>query len=484
MASLFGTATIVGSQSAEVIPTISALQPEKLQLFKPTAVPPTEKLQLFSIGVTPAKGKLKVMICGTHPQQYNGYSRVVYELCRRLANKDDIELTIYGFQNFYQTRTHREPMPPHVTVRDVIEFENPKRAGFGEKEIGAYIKQNPQDIIIIYNDMSVVNMLTENIIETHTVEERKKITMVCYMDQVYLCQKRKFIDLLNNHFQHVFVFTEYWGKILQKQNIRKDMGIDILPHGFDSDRFYPVPLNISRAYFQLPEDAFVILNLNRNQPRKRWDVVMMGYAQVIKRHQQLKKTHSDKKIRPIKFFIGTAMNGCWDLNEILAYELNQLGIAESIMSEYITTVPNPQQLSDFDINVLMSASDISTNLCDGEGWGLTSFEAGGVGIPSVASKLGGHYEFLNERNSVLIEPKWHFYVDQSRDAIGGKTEVCDPKDFAEGIWKYYTNPTLVKKHGKQARQDIVSGYQWNDIVEHFYKCIHRIAKKHITRVWQ
>jgi glycosyltransferase involved in cell wall biosynthesis len=489
MASLFGQTTFVGKSGAEPTPKMVPIQ--TIGPFQETTNPPVQTISALSLSPSQptvrlyrVPKKLRVMICGTHPQQYNGYSRVVYEICRRLGKKEDIELTIYGFQNFHQSRTHREPMPNGVIVHDAAEAEPQKRAGFGEKEFGSYLKSHPQDIVIIYNDMSVVNMLVEDFLERLAPDEIKDTTLVCYIDQVYLCQKRKYIEILNKHFQHIFVFTEYWGRILQKQPLRKDIGIDILPHGFDHERFYPVPLKLARAYFQLSEDAFVVLNLNRNQPRKRWDLVIMGYALVIKRHYLMKKTNPERKIRPIKLFIGTAMTGCWDLNEIMLYELNQLGVPEEIAGEYLTTVPNPQQLSDFDINVLMSAADISTNLCDGEGWGLTCFESCGVGVPCVASKIGGHLEFLSDKNSILIDPKWNFFVDQSRDAIGGKTEVCDPKEFAEGIWKYYMNPLTVKKHGKQGRMDIVTNYQWDDIVEHFYKCLLRIAKKHVKREWQ
>lgn len=480
MASLFGQTTVVGARSIEpikpIIPNYNVVTSVPISSIGETTIEPLKLIQVPK--------KLRVMFCGTHPQQYNGYSRVVYEICRRFGKKEDVELTIYGFQNFYQTRTHREPMPKGVIIHDAHEHEQPKRAGFGEKEFGEYVKNHPQDIIIIYNDMSVVNMLAENFLEKASPEEIKNTILVCYIDQVYLCQKQKYLDLLNKHFQHIFVFTEYWGRILQKQSIRNTMGIDILPHGFDHERFYPVPTKLARAYFQLPEDAFVVLNLNRNQPRKRWDLVLMGYVQVIKRHYLMKKNYPDRKLRPIKFFIGTAMTGCWDFKEILMYELKNAELPLELISEYISTIPNPQQLSDFDVNVLMSAADISTNLCDGEGWGLTCFESSGVGVPCVTSKIGGHLEFLTDKNSILIEPKWNFFVDQSRDAIGGKTEVCDPKDFAEGIWKYYMNPLMVKKHGKQARADIVSNYKWDDIVEHFYKCILRIANKHVKRDWR
>ena len=33
----------------------------------------------------------KVVLCGTHPEQFNGYSKVVYELAKEMASYEDIE---------------------------------------------------------------------------------------------------------------------------------------------------------------------------------------------------------------------------------------------------------------------------------------------------------------------------------------------------------------------------------------------------------
>jgi hypothetical protein len=54
---------------------------------------------------------------------------------------------------------------------------------------------------------------------------------------------------------------------------------------------WKVPQKIARSYWQVPEDDFVILNLNRNQPRKKWDLTMMAFVHVLKtlREKRLKQ---------------------------------------------------------------------------------------------------------------------------------------------------------------------------------------------------
>ena len=47
---------------------------------------------------------IKTILCGTHPGKYNGYSKVVFELAKYLSSCEDIQLHIFGFQNFYDKK--------------------------------------------------------------------------------------------------------------------------------------------------------------------------------------------------------------------------------------------------------------------------------------------------------------------------------------------------------------------------------------------
>ena len=52
--------------------------------------------------------------------QFNGYSKVVYELSNELSKYEDIDLHVFGFQNFYAEKEHEEErkLPDNVTVFD------------------------------------------------------------------------------------------------------------------------------------------------------------------------------------------------------------------------------------------------------------------------------------------------------------------------------------------------------------------------------
>jgi len=214
-----------------------------------------------------------------------------------------------------------------------------------------YLKRHPQDIVIIFNDMVVTSALVKDIVEKLSPEERKRFKLISYMDQVYPYQKPEYIQMLNEHFDGVIAFTPYWRGVVRKLGLKPEIPTYFFPHGFDSTLYFPIPKKLARLYYELPQDAFIILNLNRNQPRKRWDHTIMAFADVVERHQKLIQEYPNKKHRPIRLMIGTAFQGFWDLLEIYEQEIRKRNIPIEVGREYITTIAKPQQISDRDINI-------------------------------------------------------------------------------------------------------------------------------------
>jgi len=331
--------------------------------------------------------KLRVLFCGTFPiGQSNGYSRVVYYISKYLGrHEDDLQFSVYGFQNFNQTAGSetRKDIPPNVILHDAWATEEPHRHGFGEKEIVGFLRKNPQDIIIIFNDMVVTGSIVQTIVNEMSIAERSKFLMVSYMDQVYPYQKKLYMDMLNTYFDAVIAFTPYWRKTVRILGLRKDIPCFVFPHGFDHELYYPIPRKTARVFFNLPDDAFVVLNLNRNQPRKRWDHTMIAFAELTAELYKYTQANPGKKLRTIRLMVGTTLDGPWDIKEVYQHELHLRGVPMEFAEQFIVALSNPQQLSDKDINVLYNACDVGINTCEGEGYGLCQIEHLAVGAPQV-----------------------------------------------------------------------------------------------------
>lgn len=421
-------------------------------------------------------GRKRLMFCGTHIYNTNGYAKISFYILKYLQKYKDIKITLYGFQYFNHSISQeilRNDIGNDVIIHDAYANENPKRNGFGEKEIGDYIKKNPQDIIIIFNDSIITSALTQTIIN-ECGNFKNKFRLISYMDQVYAYQKKDYINMLNSYFDGIIAFTPYWKDIAYKIGIKKEMPIFTFCHGFDHHLYYPIPQNIARMFFNFNEDDFLVLNANRNQPRKRWDITIISWAIFVERHYKANnsKLKPSKFIkRPIKLVVGTDPSNFFDLMDIFENEIKFKDVPWEYAKNTIHFMHSPQQLSDRDINILHNSCDVGLNTCDGEGFGLLCLESAGLGKGQIASHVGGIKEFLNNNIAILLEPKSRFYIDNKSNGIGGAAELISPEDCAEAFWKYLSNPDILEKHGKKARQHILTNYAWEKMIDYFYNKI-------------
>jgi glycosyltransferase involved in cell wall biosynthesis len=424
--------------------------------------------------------KKRILFCGTYPTgQSNGYSKVVYYIAKHMGDYDDVEFSIWGFQNFQNTaggKAARGDIPSNVKLHDAFSMENPRRQGFGEKEIGNFLKENPQDIIIIFNDGMITSAITATIINELS-QYRSKFKLISYMDQVYPYQKKDYIKLLNTHFDGIIAFTPYWKDIAYKIGIKKTIPVYVFPHGFDNKLYFPIDKKLTRLYYGIDDNAFCILNINRNQPRKAYDISIIAWAKFVKMYyetNELKKTVEYKTNkhtrRPIKYLIGTDPDGYWNLLEVLEHECLMIDLPFEYAKQTLWFIKNPQAISDRDINILMNTCDVGINTCLGEGYGLCNSESVGIGRPQICSKLGGMQEYMDNSFSTLIEPIFRCYHDNkvSSKGIGGVDERTNPYDFTDAIWKYFSNPDLTEKHGKRGRKNMLTHYRWESLVQHFH----------------
>jgi len=415
---------------------------------------------------------MRVLFFGTHPHCFNGYCIVTYNLAKELSTKKDVDLTIYGFQNFYKNQEHvnARKLEPHVYVYDAFAGEEPKQMGFGFDQVKSFVTMNQPDVCVIYNDMVVVSNILNQLKE---IKKEMGFKIIVYIDQVYLYQKKEYIDRLNNEADYVMCFTEYWHDILKECGVTKPTGY--LQHGFDPMVHYPVPKKYARKHFGLQENDFIVLNLNRNQPRKRWDICIQAFTEVVSRHIG----------EPIKLLIATTTTGAWNLIELYERELKKRGLSLEDGKKHLILIDNPQQLPDEDVNILYNVADIGVNTCDGEGFGLCNFQQAAIGIPQIVPNIGGFKDFFTKEKAVLVDPKYTLYIESTRDGVGGEAELCDWRDFADAIDNLYCNPEERESIGKNARKHIIDNYKWSVITDKFYDIlqeVHGVVKPVVSEI--
>jgi glycosyltransferase involved in cell wall biosynthesis len=261
------------SPTGTVKPAASILAP---------AAPFLEQFKTNTLLVDPVKppdtkaGNLRFMLVSTHLQQYTGYSRVSHNLIRELTKHQDISVTHYGFQKFPTAPANYRPYPAGVDVIDAAALEKPAAQGFGFAGLPEVIRKKKPHVVMIYNDMSIVAKFLEEIRKSGIKRDFK---IWLYVDQVYTCQLQGYIDIINRDADRVFAFTSFWKKCLKDQGVNRP--VDLILHGFDKQLYFTVPREMVRKQMGIPDDAFVYLNLNRNQPRKRYDLLIMAFVELL-----------------------------------------------------------------------------------------------------------------------------------------------------------------------------------------------------------
>ena len=406
---------------------------------------------MFTTAAGSSSDKLRFLLVSTHVQQFTGYSKVSHGILTELAKQPWLDLTHFGFQKFHELPASFRPYPAGVDVIDAAALEKPLQNGFGYGALPDVIRKKKPAVVMIYNDMAVVTQFVEAIRKSGIPRDFK---LWIYCDQVYTTQSQVFLDILNRDADRIFAFSPYWKKCLKDQGVTRP--VDVLLHGFNGHQCFPVPRDLARKQLSLPNDMFLFLNLNRNQPRKRYDILMMAFVELLVKYPT--------KPLFLLCICDKGEKGGWWLFELFARELKLRGVPiEQFAQRLIITAQN-MSFKDDEINMFYNAADVGISTSDGEGWGLCQFEKMGVGVPQVVPDIGGYKEFCNSDNSVLVTPTVRYYLPTSFSPVGGEAMACDPHAVCLAMEEYMLNSAKKEAHGKAAREKVL-GYTWEKACE-------------------
>ena len=414
-------------------------------------------LQAAGAKASPSR-PLRFLLVSTHAQQTTGYSKVSYNIVKEMSACPDIQVFHFGFQRFFFIGDNYRPYPPNVEVYDPVAQEAadsslPKEQGFGYSQLPAYIRKVQPDVVLLYNDAGVICQFLEKISAALKPEERT-YKMVIYLDQVYTLQRPEFLARMDRDADVYFAFTEYWRSVLKQQGIQKP--IHILRHGFDGDVFKPLDRAALRRKHNVAENLFLLINLNRNTPRKRYDLLMSAFAELVARYPT-------KPIALLCVCDGGQAGGGFPIHEIFVRELIKRGVpADQHMGKLLTT-KTALNYTDEMVNELYAMADVGVTTAEGEGFGLCQFEAMGCGIPQVVPDIGGFKDFCTADNSVRVKPAASYYIPLAYSGIGGVAEVVDPADYCLGLEEYLLDSELRGRHGRAARETVLK-YSWKEEV--------------------
>lgn len=248
---------------------------------------------------------------------------------------------------------------------------------------------------------------------------------------------KNWIDNINKYLDILFLPGEFNKKIFLESGVNPDL-IKIAPYGINPD-IYCRKMNKQKK-------KFTFLSVCMPQKRKGIDVLVDSFNKVFGRQ---------KDVDLIIKFPYTPGISQYDI------ELNKIKLSDNIkiiMQEY-----TEEQMAE-----LMHGSDCFVLPTRAEGFGMVFLEAIACGLPVVATGWGGHCDFLNEDNALLVKYKPIKAGEIQYDNKNGNGLMAEP-DFGDLCDKMKFAKDNINKLKEKIINFDLKRFYWEEIIKMFVK---------------
>jgi glycosyltransferase involved in cell wall biosynthesis len=237
---------------------------------------------------------------------------------------------------------------------------------------------------------------------------------------------------MNEYADRIYCFTEQWKHTyLSYDSSVSD--VRVLGHAVDQSVFSCLPADARlavRSKLNIPQDGIVFFNANRNSERKRLDLCVMAFANLLSKNPN----------KPYYLLLATGMKpeagAYYDLQRIFIEEVNRynLDVQTTIPKLLLVDTSPPNIMGDDFINQLYNATDIGINTATGEGFGLCQLEHMFTGAPQIVLDVGSYRSYLNERVAEIVPGNERVYFPGSMP-LGAYTPNFRVEDITRAMEK-------------------------------------------------
>lgn len=245
--------------------------------------------------------------------------------------------------------------------------------------------------------------------------------------------------------------------------------VEIIPHGVDTETFYPLQGNGEHVSRRLHarrllfpdatdlEQRFIVLNANRNQPRKRIDTTIRGFALFAR----------DKPAH-VKLFLHM---GVEDVGWNVILLARRYGVEDRVlMSSLAKTI---QGVSTAQLNRVYNACDVGINTSSAEGWGLPSFEHAATRAAQIVPRHSACAELWQD-GAVMLEPAFKVINEK----VLTDAWLVTPESVAEALEKLYVDREFLGEMSERAfRTATRPEYQWGNISERWNTLFRQVLEQ-------
>lgn len=314
----------------------------------------------------PGGGKPCLLAVGFF-MEATGLARVTREILTGLTDLYDVHLIGIGYKG------------PRKRVRGVTVHPCNLRGGdvFGAYAARDFVERHRPAVVFLYNDLWILNKYPRVLGDTGG----SRIVCYCPLDGGIfddgLVAPLAAVDRLvvcTGFARREFRLSA--ARLAGEASVTSFPDVDVIPHSVDTSVFRPLAGGRRAARRLLfpgepaLDDAFIVLNANRPQPRKRIDLTIDGFARFAR-----------GKPPGVRLYLHQAISGPEERADVLR-RAAALGIADRL----ILGPDGDRRATDEELNLVYNACDVGLNTAMGEGWGLVSFEHAATGAAQVVPR--------------------------------------------------------------------------------------------------
>ena len=336
---------------------------------------------------------------------------------------------------------------PHPFNHKIYTAKN-KGDIYGTNRIKEFSKAGV-DLIFILNDLWITTIYLE---EIKNVFKENIPPVVAYFPvdaKGYDSEWFRHFDIV----KEAVVYTKF-GYDVVKEEAPRTFDFKIVPHGVDTSIFYKMDKTreeLKKEFFPPREDfedSFIVLNANRNQPRKRIDIAIKGFA-----------LFSENKPFNVKYYHHAGISDVgWDVLKLTA-KLKKLGMDKRlVLTSFERGV---QRVTDEKLNMIYNCTDIGLNTSMGEGFGLPNVEHATTGAPQIVSGNSASLELFQDCG-LIIPP----IMELEFERVQTTGSLVTAEAVAEKLEIMYNSPELRKELSEKSLAKFLSDkYRWENIAK-------------------
>ena len=397
------------------------------------------------------KEKLKVLFVSDLVIE-TGFSRVAHSIIEYI--KDEFDITGLGVN--YNGDPHEYEFPIYPAMI---------RGGgniYGVDRLCSLLLSHEYDVVYILNDAWVISYYLDAI-KKNVNKKLPRIVVYFPVDSRFHNPVwYKDFDIVSE----AYTYTEFGKRVVNHPDCMPTMELGIIPHGVDSNDFYQLYETRFQAKSDLygdklkgikdPENSFIVLNANRNQPRKKLDITMAGFA-----------LFAQDKPDNVRLYMHC---GVRDSHIDVIHQAKRLKMEGRLVFTSLTQ--GVQRVSKTKLNLIYNATDVGINTSLGEGWGLTNVEHAVTGAVQIVPRHSSCQELFGDCG-MLLETVTDFTFDNS-ETVG---KLTTPEEVARNLEILYNNKELIAELGERGRQKFLRPeYQWKNIAQQWAEVFKRVVE--------